>query len=345
MLRKMTDMGIFFGNMTLSHPRFQQFLQSDAKYDVIVINIAISEALLGLGHHFQAPVIALSPQGALKSINDLVGTPNIPSYVPNTFLGYSDKMTFLERAETLFYSYLEDIYIAIFYMPRQQQLLDTHFPDKDMPSLDELRRKVSLALLNTHVTLGSPRPYAPNMIEVGGLNIDRNGKPLPENLQHFLDEAKNGAILFSLGSNVRFSQLSSDFQQAVLNAFRICPKMRILFKLDGNVTVPTHAPNDVLIQSWLPQESVLAHPNVKLFVTHGGLLSTTESVYFGKPVVGIPIFADQKINMKLATLNGIGEYVPFEEFSQEKFEQALRKVLSEARYVWNYCNNYIISFI
>lgn len=315
-------------NTTLSHPRFQQLLQSDAKFDVIVIIIAVSEALLGLGHHFKAPVIAVSPQGALKSINDLVGTPDIPSYIPITFLGFSDRMTFMERAENLFYSYVEDILTAISYTPRQQQLLEKYYPDKDMPSLDELKRNVSLALLNTHVTLGFPRPYASNMIEVGGLNIDRNVKPLPAHLQTFLDEAKNGAIFFSMGSNVRFSQIPNDIKHAILNGFREYPNMRILFKLDENATVPTHNIDDVLVQSWLPQEPVLAHPNVKLFVTHGGLLSTTESVYFGKPVVGIPVFADQKTNMRIAELNGIGEYVLFEEFTGEKFERAIRKVLS-----------------
>lgn len=331
MLERIYEMGIKMTNGTLNHPRFKELLQSNAQFDVIVVNVAVSEALLGLGHHFKAPVIALSPQGALKWVNDLVGTPNFPSYVPITFLGFSDRMTFLERAENLFYSYVEDITMDITYLPMQQQLLKEHFPDKDMPSLDVLRRNVSLVLLNTHVTLGFPRPYAPNMIEVGGLNINRNERPLPENLKRFLDEARSGAILFSLGSNVRFSQMPSDFKNAILNGFREYPKMRILFKLDENVTVPTHKAEDVLIQSWLPQESVLAHPNVKLFVTHGGLLSTTESVYFGKPVVGIPIFADQKINMKIATLNGIGEHVPFEEFSGEKFEQVLRNVLSNPR--------------
>lgn len=315
-------------NTTLSHPRFQQLLHSDAKFDVIVINTAVSEALLGLGHHFKAPVIAVSPQGALKWVNDLVGTPNIPSYIPITFLGFSARMTFMERAENLFYSYVEDISTAISYLPRQQQLLEKYYPDKDMPSLDELKRNVSLALLNTHVTLGFPRPYASNMIEVGGLNIDRNVKPLPMHLQTFLDEAKNGAILFSMGSNVRFSQMPNDIKQAILNGFREYPNMRIIFKLDENATVPTHNIEDVLVQSWLPQESALAHPNVKLFVTHGGLLSTTESVYFGKPVVGIPVFADQKTNMRIAELNGIGEYVLFEEFTGEKFERAIHKVLS-----------------
>lgn len=102
-------------------------------------------------------------------------------------------------------------------------------------------------------------------------------------------------------------------------------------KLDESAVVPSHKASDVLIQSWVPQQSVLAHPNVKLFVTHGGLLSTMESIYHGKPVIGIPIFGDQYLNMKAASSNGIGESLPYEEFTAIKFKEILRKVLSNPR--------------
>jgi UDP:flavonoid glycosyltransferase YjiC (YdhE family) len=51
-----------------------------------------------------------------------------------------------------------------------------------------------------------------------------------------------------------------------------------------------------LVRKWLPQDDILAHENVKLFVTHGGLLSCTESIVRGKPIVGIPIFGDQMVS-------------------------------------------------
>lgn len=40
-----------------------------------------------------------------------------------------------------------------------------------------------------------------------------------------------------------------------------------------------------------------AHPKVKVFITQGGLQSCEETVHFGVPVVGVPLFSDQLPNI------------------------------------------------
>lgn len=76
-----------------------------------------------------------------------------------------------------------------------------------------------------------------------------------------------------------------------------------------------------------------AHPNVKLFITHNGLLSTIEAVYHGVPILGIPVFADQHINAKMATLNGYALNLPFEDpsFSEEKLSELLQELLTNSK--------------
>lgn len=75
----------------------------------------------------------------------------------------------------------------------------------------------------------------------------------------------------------------------------------------------------------------LAHPNVKLFITHGGLLSTIESVYHGVPILGLPVFGDQTMNMINAVAAGYALMLPFRKFSEEKFAAALSELLYNQR--------------
>lgn len=158
-------------------------------------------------------------------------------------------------------------------------MMEKLFPDaKNWPSLEEIRRNVSLVLLNTHVTIGTPRPYGPNMIEVGGMQIQKEIAPLPKKIEIFLDDAKDGAIFVSLGSNVLINKLPTDHQlNAIVNAFRPYPNYRILIKSEENIVIPSHKESDVIVEPWFDQQSILAHKNIKLFITHGGLLSTTGS--------------------------------------------------------------------
>jgi len=76
-----------------------------------------------------------------------------------------------------------------------------------------------------------------------------------------------------------------------------------------------------------------AHPNVKLFITHGGLHSIEEAVYNEKPLIGIPFFADQLTNMRLVEKIGYGKLVPYNQITEESLGKAVEEVLSNPAYV------------
>lgn len=74
--------------------------------------------------------------------------------------------------------------------------------------------------------------------------------------------------------------------------------------------------------------SISAHPNTKLFITHGGLLSTIETIYHGVPVLAFPIFGDQKMNAARAQTDGYGLSLSFSEITEEGISDALNKLLN-----------------
>lgn len=326
-------MGVALTNLTLTHPAYTKFIATKQHFDVVIVEMFLTEPLLGLGNVFDAPVIGVSTFGAHKWTTDLVGTPNIASFVPHTFLGYTDQMSFGQRLKNSLHSWFDDITMPILYEPKQRDLYNKHFGGEGKPTLDEVKQNVSLILLNTHVTLGYPRPYAPNMIEVGGMHIRRSGEKLPADLQTFLDGAKEGAIYFSMGSNIKSSMFPPGKLTEILNAFGEFKNIRVLFKGEVKESADlANASNNTLIRSWFPQEAILAHRNLKIFVTHGGLLSTTESMYFGVPVIGIPVFGDQQLNMAVAQNKGYGVTIEFPSLSGSTLRAALQQILDNPSY-------------
>lgn len=79
-------------------------------------------------------------------------------------------------------------------------------------------------------------------------------KLLSQELQDFLDGANEGAIYFSLGTNVNVSSITEERRNAFLDAFSELPQ-RILFKWELD-ELPGK-PSNVMIAKWFPQQSVL----------------------------------------------------------------------------------------
>lgn len=314
-------------NVTLNSPEVLKL--ADEQFDLAIVGYFMNGFVIGVGQLFRCPTVLYFSAGG-SGLTNVVGNPAEVAAVPHMLLGYRNPMTFFDRVANTLINGVEKImlqYIRYTELP----YYEWNFPSKKgYLSYDDAMRNVSLVLLNTHFTQTVPRPYLTNMVEVGGIQINEKPEPLPEDLQKFLDGAGNdGAIFISFGSNLRSSNMRLDKLEAILSMIRGL-RQRVVWKWDQD-EMPNR-PSNVFIGKWLPQDSILAHPNLKLFITHGGLGSTTEAMYHGVPIVGIPMFGDQEGNIKQIVKDGWGLSVSFDELTEEILTRTVNEVLRHPRY-------------
>ena len=132
-----------------------------------------------------------------------------------------------------------------------------------------------------------------------------------------------------MGSIIQAVNWPVEKREALIQAFGKI-KQKVLWKYE-NETLP-NKPENVMISKWIPQRDVLAHPNVKLFITHGGLLGTTEAIFEGVPVLGIPIYADQQMNMIKAENMGIGIAIDYNNIDEALISKNINKILTNFNY-------------
>lgn len=163
-----------------------------------------------------------------------------------------------------------------------------------------MKRRVSLLFYNYHSASEGPiRPTVPQSIEIGGIQVKEQADPLPKELAKFLDKADEGAIFFSLGTNVNTNTFRPDTVDILYKVLSKLPQ-RVIWKWEDLKNKPGNASN-IFFGNWLPQDDILAHPNTKLFITHAGKGGVAEAQYHGVPMVALPIFGDQQGNAEIMT--------------------------------------------
>ncbi|XP_017959648.2 UDP-glucuronosyltransferase 2C1-like isoform X2 [Drosophila navojoa] len=332
-LRVAYTMGLSSTNFAFEQKEVQNLITAKdklGKYDLLLAEQFFNEGALILGHLYQIPIITVTTFGYSNYLSSLTGIINPWSYVAHGWKPYTNRMSLMERIDSVFCSFTEEMMRYFWYYPTQNEILQRQlsWQFKDLPTIKQLERNISVILLNSYMPLEAPRPSAFNMIPVGGLHI-KPAKPLPTNIKKFLDEAKDGAIYFSLGSQVRSADLPPEKIQMFLGVFSSL-KQRVLWKFEDD-KLPNLPPN-VMVQKWMPQTDILNHPNVKVFISHGGLFGTQEAVYYGVPVLGMPIYADQYLNIKKGEAAGYALSVSYRTVTEKELRYSLTELLENPKY-------------
>lgn len=122
-----------------------------------------------------------------------------------------------------------------------------------------------------------------------------------------MDDATDGVILFALGKDLVMHKFLAEDKRNVLLKFFGTLKQRVIMKWELDELA--NQPKNVMIGKWLPQQAILAHPNVRVFMSHCGRNSMNEARMHGVPILGMPVQGEQHLNLKMILGEGWG--VPF----------------------------------
>ncbi|XP_047511372.1 UDP-glucosyltransferase 2-like [Pieris napi] len=329
------DILVEIGRLTYKSDVMQKFLSDHTqKFDLIIAEWVFHDLNAGISAVYDCPFIWLSSLEphwmALRLIDEM---PN-PAYVSHLSSNNAPPFNFWQRLEELgnqvYGSWLHYFYIA----PRENELYEQYLVphvksrNKPVPSLNELSYNASLMFGNSHVSLGEATRLPQNYIPIGGYHIETDVKPLPDDLKKLMDNAEHGVIYFSLGSNLRSQDLPEAVTREILQMFGEL-KQTVIWKFETDLP---NKPKNVHVVHWAPQQSILAHPKTLFFISHGGLLSTTESVHFGVPMITIPVMVDQFANAERVVRKGFAIKVNLSYTMVKDIRNAIQAMLADPTY-------------
>ncbi|XP_050667870.1 UDP-glycosyltransferase UGT5-like [Leptidea sinapis] len=304
-------------------------LNTTDTYDLVIIEVFGSDCFLPFGKLFNAPVVGLLSSVPLPWVNDQLGNPEIPSYIPAYVTGFSQSMSLWERFSNTLSILLAKILYHYKSQVPSQVIADNLFGPGY--KLDELAQNYSLVLSNSHFSINEVRPLVPTLIEVGGVHLN-DKQIMSKDLRTVLDSAHEGVIYWSFGSMSRIETIPKDKLKQMFAVIAELPQL-FLVKMNrsmmpGNITIP----ENILPMEWIPQYKTLCHPNVKVFISHGGLLGTQEAVACATPMLIVPLFADQALNARAMRERGVARSIALADVTENSWRDVLHDLITNDRY-------------
>ncbi|XP_017031367.1 UDP-glucosyltransferase 2 [Drosophila kikkawai] len=313
----------------LSDDGVQHMLQDRSeRFDLVLLEGGNLDALNGLGEFYNATLMGFSSYRLNWIIEELAGNPAPSINEPISPWGYFTDHSLVSMFYNWIYIIEERLMVHLIVRPGQLRLFKKYFGYSSQ-KFDDLRARFSVFLVNNHFSLGRPRANVPNIIEIGGLHLSEAPEPCDEELQRFMDEAEDGVIYFSMGQDIHIRFLPTNMQQVLHQTFAGL-KQRVVWKNELSTT--PNKTDKIYMIAKTPQRQVLAHHNVQLFITQGGMLSLVEAVYSGVPMLGLPLFFDHFSNIHQVRVAGMAEVLDPNNLNVDSLTSTILELLENPKY-------------
>ncbi|XP_015235799.1 PREDICTED: UDP-glucuronosyltransferase 2C1-like [Cyprinodon variegatus] len=298
----------------------------DSQYDLVLADPAMGPGAL-IAKHLKLPLV-LNVRWITSGEGHFVLAPSPLSYIPVPGSGLTDKMDFIQRVKNMFFYSIVFFQEKFLIGPIYADLCNRHI--EGGCDIVSLLQDADIWLFRSDFVFEFPRPTMPNVVYIGGFQC-KPAKPLPADLEEFVQSAgEHGFIIMTLGTLV--NALPKEVTDEIASIFAKMPQ-KVIWRHKG--TRPSTLGNNTMIVDWMPQKDLLGHPNIKVFVAHGGTNGVQEAIYYGVPVLGIPLFFDQYDNLLRLQKREAAKVILLDNVNGPNFEKAIRELLYNDSYRQN----------
>jgi MGT family glycosyltransferase len=187
-------------------------------------------------------------------------------------------------------------------------------------------------LVSTHFGIEIQRILPPHVQMIGPI-FPHHPEELSGELKNWLDNemSGNGVLYVSFGT---LATLTAK-QIEILATGLIATNLKMLWSIRLPQKPPLLQHPAFRIVPFVPQQGVLRHSSVKAFLSHCGMNSISESLFNGKPILGMPMFGDQHYNAARVADLGVGLRMNKDRFSATEVTEKILQLISDERYSRN----------
>ncbi|CAJ0576874.1 unnamed protein product, partial [Mesorhabditis spiculigera] len=270
-------------------------------------------------------VIAASSMNVMDHQAGLFGIPRHYSYVPGSMGNSKEQMNTWQRGLNMFGSFFESRMMDGV-MAAQDAVFKKHL-GAGFPDLKDIVARSAILFTNTQPYIEFPRIH--KVVDLGGIHIKEELPALTEEWNNVLSKQPK-TVLISFGSVAKSFLMPITYKKAIVEAVRELSDVQFIWKYEGDDLSSWDLPENLYLSKWTPQTALLADPRLSLFVSHGGLGSTMEIAYSGKPAIVIPLFADQPRNAQMLKRHEIVEIMSkFDLADSQKLKNAVQAMLND----------------
>ncbi|KAH8239335.1 hypothetical protein KR032_003338, partial [Drosophila birchii] len=184
--------------------------------------------------------------------------------------------------------------------------------------------KLPLVLLNTHPVVDYIQNLPPNVIEVGGLHIKLKAKALPTYIEKFTEKFIYGIVYI----NMPYIESIPLGVEAMVEMIKNNPNCGFIWNVQDMNVLPREMPNLLTLHvDQSLQQDILAVSAVKGFLNHGDSFSIQEAVYYGLPVIVLPLTLEQFNTAHRVKERSLGVIISANDFHLKYLSEALHLIL------------------